>query len=88
MDCYNSSIDLFNNRGNTMDKIYNIMDRMCILEYIGVLFIAFGFGMFLGIVGYVENLEVIGYTETIKIGTRIILSTFLMLVGIRIYNGK
>jgi len=88
MDCYNSSIDLFNNRGNTMDKIYNIMDRMCKLEYIGVLFIAFGFGMFLGIVGYVENLEVIGYTETIKIGTRIILSTFLMLVGIRIYNGK
>jgi len=88
MDCYNSSIDLFNNRGNTMDKIYNIMDRMCKLEYIGVLFIAFGFGMFLGIVGYVENLEVIGYTETIKIGTRIILSTFLMLVGIRIYDGK
>ena len=43
---------------------------------------------FLGIVGYVENLEYIGYTETIKIGTRIILSTFLMLVGIRIYDGK
>ena len=71
-----------------MDKIYNIMDRMFKLEYIGVLFIFFGFGMFLGIVGYVESLEVIGYGETIKIGTRIILSTFLMLVGIRIYNGK
>jgi len=56
MDCYNGSIDLFNNRGNRMDKIYNVMDRMFKLEYIGVLFIAFGFGMFLGIVGYVENL--------------------------------
>ena len=71
-----------------MDKIYNIMDRMCKLEYIGALFILFGFGSFLGLVGYVEGLTVIGYTETIKIGTRIILSTFLMLVGIRIYDGK
>jgi len=74
-----------------MDKLYtifNFIDSQLKLEYIGVLFIAFGFGMFLGIVGYVENLEVIGYTETIKIGTRIILSTFLMLVGIRIYDGK
>ena len=88
MDCYNGSIDLFNNRGNRMDKIFNVMDRMFKTEYIGVLFIAFGFGMFLGIVGYVENLQVIGYTETIKIGTRIIFSTFLMLVGIRIYDGK
>ena len=88
MDCYNGSIDLFNNRGNRMDKIYNVMDRMFKTEYIGVLFIAFGFGMFLGIVGYVENLQVIGYTETIKIGTRIIFSTFLMLVGIRIYDGR
>ena len=86
--CYSRSIDLFNNRGNRMDKIFNVMDRMFKTEYIGVLFIAFGFGMFLGIVGYVENLQVIGYTETIKIGTRIILSTFLMLVGIRIYDGK
>ena len=50
-----------------MDKIFNVMDRMFKLEYIGVLFIAFGFGMFLGIIGYVENLEVIGYTEIIKI---------------------
>ena len=64
------------------------MDKIFKLEYIGVLFIAFGFGMFLGIVGYVESLQTIGYTETIKIGTRVILSTFLMLVGIRIYNGK
>ena len=88
MDCYNGSNNLFNNRGNRMDKIYNVMDRMFKLEYIGVLFIAFGFGMFLGIVGYVEDLQYIGYTETIKIGTRIILSTFLMLVGIRIYDGK
>ena len=40
------------------------------------------------IVGYVESLQTIGYTETIKIGTRIILSTFLMLAGIRIYDGK
>ena len=71
-----------------MDKIYNVMDRMFKLEYIGVLFIFFGFGMFLGIVGYVEDLAFIGYTETIKIGTRIILATFLMLVGIRIYDGK
>ena len=74
-----------------MDKLYtifNFIDSQLKLEYIGVLFIAFGFGMFLGIVGYVENLEVIGYTETIKIGTRIILSTFLMLVGIRIYDGR
>ena len=86
--CYSRSIDLFNNRGNRMDKIFNVMDRMFKTEYIGVLFIAFGFGMFLGIVGYVENLQVIGYTETIKIGTRILFSTFLMLVGIRIYDGK
>ena len=71
-----------------MDKIFNVMDRMFKTEYIGVLFIAFGFGMFLGIVGYVEDLEYIGYTETIKIGTRIIFSTFLMLIGIRIYDGK
>ena len=74
-----------------MDKLYtifNFIDSQLKLEYIGVLFIAFGFGMFLGIVGYVENLQVIGYTETIKIGTRIIFSTFLMLVGIRIYDGK
>ena len=71
-----------------MNKIYNVMDRMFKLEYIGVLFIFFGFGMFLGIVGYVEGLQHIGYTETIQIGTRIILATFLMLVGIRIYDGK
>jgi hypothetical protein len=86
--CYTGCNNLYNNRGNEMDKIFNVMDRMFKLEYIGVLFIAFGFGMFLGIVGYVENLQVIGYTETIKIGTRIIFSTFLMLVGIRIYDGK
>jgi len=86
--CYSGSINLFNNRGHRMDKIFNVMDRMFKLEYIGVLFIAFGFGMFLGIVGYVEDLQYIGYTETIKIGTRIILSTFLMLVGIRIYDGR
>ena len=71
-----------------MDKIFNTIDKIFKLEYIGVLFIAFGFGMFLGIVGYVENLQVIGYAETIKIGTRVILATFLMLVGIRIYDGK
>ena len=86
--CYTGCNNLYNNRGKQMDKIFNVMDRMFKLEYIGVLFIAFGFGMFLGIVGYVENLQVIGYTETIKIGTRIIFSTFLMLVGIRIYDGK
>jgi hypothetical protein len=86
--CYTGCNNLYNNRGNEMDKIFNVMDRMFKLEYIGVLFIAFGFGMFLGIVGYVEDLQYIGYTETIKIGTRIILSTFLMLVGIRIYDGK
>jgi|TARA_R110000823_G_scaffold303551_3_gene424967 hypothetical protein len=86
--CYTGCNNLYNNRGNEMDRIFNVMDRMFKLEYIGVLFIAFGFGMFLGIVGYVEDLQYIGYTETIKIGTRIILSTFLMLVGIRIYDGK
>ena len=89
--CYSGGNNLFNHRGNTMDKLYtifNFIDSQLKLEYIGVLFLAFGFGMFLGIVGYVENLEVIGYTETIKIGTRIIFSTFLMLAGIRIYDGK
>ena len=79
---------LFNNRGNSMDKIYNIMDRMCKLEYIGALFILFGFGSFLGLVGYVEGLTVIGYTEIIKIGINLIFSTFIMLAGVRIYNGK
>tara|TARA_X000001388_G_C2156325_1_gene94425 strand:+ start:80 stop:295 length:216 start_codon:yes stop_codon:yes gene_type:complete len=71
-----------------MDKIYNIMDRMCKLEYIGALFILFGFGSFLGLVGYVEGLTVIGYTESIKIGINLIFSTFIMLAGVRIYNGK
>jgi hypothetical protein len=52
------------------------------------LFLAFGFGMMLGIVGFVEELQTIGYGETIEIATRIILSTFLMLIGVNIINGK
>ena len=81
MDCYNSSRNLFNNTGNTMEKIFE-------LKNVGAIFILFGFGMMLGIVGFVEGLTVIGYTETIEIGIRLILSMFLMLMGKRIYNGK
>ena len=64
------------------------MDKLIKMEYIGILFLAFGFGMMLGIVGFVEELQTIGYGETIEIGTRIILSTFLMLIGVKIINGK
>ena len=71
----------FNNRGNTMDKLIK-------MEYIGILFLAFGFGMMLGIIGFVEELQTIGYGETIEIATRIILSTFLMLIGVKIINGN
>jgi len=42
----------------------------------------------LGIVGFVEELQTIGYGETIEIGTQIILSTFLMLIGVKIINGN
>jgi hypothetical protein len=79
--CYTGCNNLFNNRGNEMDKLIK-------MEYIGILFLAFGFGMMLGIVGFVEELQTIGYGETIEIGTRIILSTFLMLIGVKIINGK
>ena len=74
-----------------MDKLYtifNFIDSQLKLEYIGVLFLAFGFGMMLGIVGFVEDLQYIGYGETIKIGTRIIFATFLMYMGVKIINGK
>ena len=64
------------------------MDKLIKMEYIGILFLAFGFGMMLGIVGFVEELQIIGYGETIEIATRIILSTFLMLIGVKIINGK
>ena len=64
------------------------MDKLMKMEYIGILFLAFGFGMMLGIVGFVEELQTIGYGETIEIATRIILSTFLMLIGVKIYNGN
>ena len=64
------------------------MDKLIKMEYIGILFLAFGFGMMLGIVGFVEELQIIGYGETIEIGTRIILSTFLMLIGVKIINGN
>ena len=64
------------------------MDKLIKMEYIGILFLAFGFGMMLGIVGFVEELQTIGYGETIEIGTRIILSTFLMLIGVKIINGN
>jgi hypothetical protein len=79
--CYTGCNNLFNNRGNEMDKLIK-------MEYIGILFLAFGFGMMLGIVGFVEELQTIGYGETIEIATRIILSTFLMLIGVKIYNGN
>ena len=74
-----------------MDKlmtIVNMIDKQLKMEYIGILFLAFGFGMMLGIVGFVEELQTIGYGETIEIGTRIILSTFLMLIGVKIINGN
>ena len=58
------------------------------LKNVGAIFILFGFGMMLGIVGFVEGLTVIGYAETIEIGIRLILSMFLMLIGTKIYNGK
>ena len=64
------------------------MDKLIKMEYIGILFLAFGFGMMLGIVGFVEELQTIGYGETIEIATRIILSTFLMFIGVKIINGK
>ena len=64
------------------------MDKLIKMEYIGILFLAFGFGMMLGIVGFVEELQIIGYGETIEIATRIILSTFLMLIGVKIINGN
>jgi len=64
------------------------MDKLIKMEYVGILFLAFGFGMMLGIVGFVEELQTIGYGETIEIATRIILSTFLMLIGVKIINGK
>ena len=64
------------------------MDKLIKMEYIGILFLAFGFGMMLGIVGFVEELQTIGYGETIEIATRIILSTFLMYMGVKIINGK
>jgi|TARA_B110000444_G_scaffold136249_1_gene127849 hypothetical protein len=79
--CYTGCNNLFNNRGNEMDKLIK-------MEYMGILFLAFGFGMMLGIVGFVEELQTIGYGETIEIATRIILSTFLMLIGVKIINGK
>ena len=64
------------------------MDKIFELKNVGAIFILFGFGMMLGIVGFVEGLTVIGYTETIEIGIRLILSMFLMLMGTKIYNGK
>ena len=64
------------------------MDKLVKMEYVGIIFLAFGFGMMLGIVGFVEELQTIGYGETIEIATRIILSTFLMLIGVKIYNGN
>jgi len=74
-----------------MDKlmtIVNMIDKQLKLEYIGILFLAFGFGMMLGIVGFVEDLQTIGYGESIRIATRIILATFLMYMGVKIINGK
>ena len=64
------------------------MDKLMTIKNMGMLFLAFGFGMMLGIVGFVEELQTIGYGETIEIATRIILSTFLMFIGVKIYNGN
>ena len=64
------------------------MDKLIKMEYIGILFLAFGFGMMLGIVGFVEDLPTIEYGESIRIATRIILATFLMYMGVKIINGK
>ena len=64
------------------------MDKLIKMEYIGILFLAFGFGMMLGIVGFVEDLQTIEYGESIRIATRIILATFLMYMGVKIINGK
>ena len=74
-----------------MDKlmtIVNMIDKQLKMEYIGILFLAFGFGMMLGIVGFVEDLQYIGYGESIRIATRIILATFLMYMGVKIINGR
>ena len=64
------------------------MNKIFELKNIGAIFILFGFGSMLGIVGFVESLAVIGYRETIEIGIRTIQSVFLMLIGVRIYNGE
>ena len=64
------------------------MNKIFEMKNIGAIFILFGFGSMLGIVGFVESLAVIGYRETIEIGIRTILSVFLMLIGVRIYNGE
>jgi hypothetical protein len=81
MDCYTSNRNLFNNRGNTMDKLFKI-------EHIGAFFIIFGILGFFGIVGFVEGLTTITYTDTIEIGIRVILFSCLILFGVKIYNGK
>lgn len=64
------------------------MDKYIKLETIGAFFLFFGFGSMLGIVGFVESLTVLGYREMLQIGIRIILSVFLMSIGLRIINGK
>ena len=64
------------------------MDKYIKLETIGAFFLLFGFGCMLGIVGFVESLTVLGYREMLQIGIRIILSVFLMSIGLRIINGK
>ena len=64
------------------------MDKYIKLEPIGAFFLLFGFGSMLGIVGFVESLTVLGYREMLQIGIRIILSVFLMSIGLRIINGK
>ena len=64
------------------------MDKYIKLETIGAFFLLFGFGSMLGIVGFVESLTVLGYREMLQIGTRVILSVFLMSIGLRIINGK
>ena len=64
------------------------MDKLMTIKNMGMLFLAFGFGIMLGIVGFVEDLQTIGYGESIRIATRIILATFLMYMGVKIINGK
>ena len=64
------------------------MDKIFELKNVGAIFIFFGFGMMLGIVGFVEGLTVIGTMEIVEIILRAFLSGLLMYIGAIIYNGE